>query len=78
MCKGYAFIEMVAITSAQSAVEALNGTMLYGKALTVKINEEPVVKVEATSSMNYIRTPDDQIAAAPVAEVRKKRPRRVV
>ncbi|MEZ2338552.1 RNA recognition motif domain-containing protein [Mucilaginibacter sp. RCC_168] len=41
LCKGYAFIEMNERAGAEVAVEALNGTTLDGKELTVKINEEP-------------------------------------
>ena len=41
LCKGYAFIEMNDRAGAEAAVEALNGTMLDGKELTVNINEEP-------------------------------------
>jgi RNA recognition motif-containing protein len=44
LCKGYAFIEMEDRTSAENAAEALNGTMLNGKTLTVNINEEPVAE----------------------------------
>jgi RNA recognition motif-containing protein len=40
-CKGYAFIEMVDINGAENAVEALDQTLLKGKALSVKITEEP-------------------------------------
>jgi RNA recognition motif-containing protein len=59
ICKGYAFIEMNDRAGAENAAEALNGTLLKGKTLTVNITDEPVVE-------------------AVTAEVKKKRPRRVI
>ncbi|SDF43424.1 RNA recognition motif. (a.k.a. RRM, RBD, or RNP domain) [Mucilaginibacter pineti] len=79
ICKGYAFIEMADRSGAENAAEALNGTMLDGKTLTVNINEEPDIIAQPLSvTRNYVRTFDSQKVDIPIAEVRKKRPRRVV
>ena len=79
ICKGYAFIEMADRAGAESAAEALNGTIMDGKTLTVNINEEPVVASQPLSvARNYIRTVGHQKVNVPDTEVRKKRPRRVI
>ncbi len=41
ICKGYAFIEMNDRKGAEAAVQALDGTEMNGKPLTVNINEQP-------------------------------------
>jgi RNA recognition motif-containing protein len=78
VCKGYAFIEMVNRTGAENAAEALNGTMIEGRALTVKINEEPVVVSPKPKPAvgSQARTPIYQKVVKPNAETKKKRPRR--
>ena len=79
ICKGYAFIEMIDRTGAKNAAEALDGTMMDGKTLTVNINEEPdIIAQPLPVTRNYVRKFDPQKVNIPVAEVRKKRPRRVV
>jgi RNA recognition motif-containing protein len=40
ICKGYAFIEMETEEGAEQAIEALNGTYMKERELTVKISEE--------------------------------------
>jgi RNA recognition motif-containing protein len=70
ICKGYAFIEMMDREGAENAAETLDGTLLDGKVLSVKINEEPVD--------NLRRPPGYQKVAKPGTEVKKKRPRRAV
>ena len=79
ICKGYAFIEMADRAGAESAAEALNGTIMDGKTLTVNINEEPVVKSRHFSAAtNYRQAPDHRNVEKPNIEVKKKRPRRVI
>lgn len=79
ICKGYAFIEMINRTGAENATEALNGTLVEGKALTVKINEEPIaVKKPVSSSATQVRPPVYQKVLKPGVEVKKKRPRRAL
>lgn len=79
ICKGYAFIEMTNRTGAENATEALNGTLVVGKVLTVKINEEPVaVKKPVSSNASQVRPPVYQKVVKPGVEVKKKRPRRAL
>jgi len=78
LCKGYAFIEMDERAGAEAAAEALNGTMLDGKALTVKINDEPAVNSSLGESTVSQRPPIYQKVLRPGNEVKKKRPRRSV
>jgi len=39
ICKGYAFIEMADRAAAENAADALDGTLMKGKVLTVNIND---------------------------------------
>ncbi len=79
LCKGYAFIEMNDRAGAEDAVEALNGTILDNKALTVKINEEPTDNPTVLNkSTAQQRAPVYQKVLRPGNEVKKKRPRRSV
>lgn len=79
MCKGYAFIEMNDRTGAEAAVEKLNGIILDGKELTVKINEEQTGNCSLLSeSIVSQRPPVYQKVSRPGTEVKKKRPRRAV
>jgi RNA recognition motif-containing protein len=79
ICKGYAFIEMKDRPGAENAAEALDGTLFNGKALTVKINEEPVHDLPlSTTTTGEERTPVYQKVVRPGTDVKKKRPRKVV
>lgn len=78
LCKGYAFIEMNERAGADAAVEALNGTILDVKELTVKINEEPAGNSSLSETTTQQRPPIYQKVLQPGNEVKKKRPRRSV
>jgi RNA recognition motif-containing protein len=79
ICKGYAFIEMINRTGAENATEALNGTKIDGKVLTVKINEEPVeIKKPVPAIKTPARPPVYQKVSKPGIEVKKKRPRKAL
>jgi RNA recognition motif-containing protein len=79
LCKGYAFIEMNERAGAEAAVEALNGTLLDGKVLTVKINEEPADNSSLLSEPTTQQRPPVYLKVLrPGNEVKKKRPRRSV
>ena len=79
LCKGYAFIEMNDRAGAEAAAEALNGTMLDGKELTVNINEEPAGNSPLVNESTIPqRPPVYQKVLRPGTEVKKKRPRRTV
>ena len=71
VCKGYAFLEMADMEGAQNAIEALDGTTIGGRVLSLAIRpDEPVpaptknfysAKSGAPSRNSYIkveRTPD--------------------
>jgi RNA recognition motif-containing protein len=78
-CKGYAFIEMNDRAGAEAAVEALNGSMLDGKELTVKINEESADNSSLSNESTVPQRPAVyQKVLRPGNEVKKKRPRRSV
>jgi RNA recognition motif-containing protein len=76
ICKGYAFIEMTDRIGAENAAEALNGSMMEGKALTVNINEETIVEDEPIyTNTRHRANADYRKADNPVVEPKKKRPR---
>ncbi|RYU91987.1 RNA-binding protein [Mucilaginibacter terrigena] len=68
ICKGYAFIEVTDYQGAKQIIEALNGTTLAGRQLTISIKEDEPEGVKPPVYMK-IRRPDEP--------VRAKRPRRV-
>jgi len=76
-CKGYAFIEMSDITGAEAAVEALNGTLIAGKTLSVSIRQEQVVPAPKIPTTSF-QTPAPRYEKVQKARVeeKKKRPRR--
>lgn len=78
-CKGYAFLEMKELNSAERAIEALDYSPSAGRMLTVRIVEEPgaehpqpQMNGSAGAHLQYVR------AEQPLAIVKKKRPRRHV
>ncbi|MDN3551261.1 RNA recognition motif domain-containing protein [Mucilaginibacter aquaedulcis] len=79
ICKGYAFIEMNDREGAEAAVEALDGSDLNGKQLTVKLNEETAAKPSySPKASSPQRQPVYQKVIRPGSEERKKRPRRTL
>ncbi|WP_460678960.1 RNA recognition motif domain-containing protein [Mucilaginibacter koreensis] len=79
ICKGYAFIEMNDRKGAEAAAEALDGTDMNGKQLTVKINEDTAAKPSyAPKFSSPQRQPVYQKVSRPGTEERKKRPRKVL
>ncbi|NNU33925.1 hypothetical protein HK413_06765 [Mucilaginibacter sp. S1162] len=73
LCKGYAFIEMNDRAGAEAAVEALNGTTLDGKELTVKISEEPTDNSSLSDESTVPqRPPVYQKVLKPGNEVKRK------
>jgi RNA recognition motif-containing protein len=79
ICKGYAFIEMTERVGAENAVDALNGTLMNGKVLTVKINEEPAaLPPPVPTAAAQTQMPVYQKVVKPSGEEKKKRPRRTV
>ena len=77
VCKGYAFIEMMNRADAENAAEALDGTLMSGKPLTVNVNEDqaPEPPTQTQSAQN---APVYQRVQKPGGEQKKKRPRRSI
>jgi RNA recognition motif-containing protein len=79
ICKGYAFIEMNDRAGAENAAKALDGNLLAGKVLTVKINEEPVSNPPLlTTTTGQQRPPVYRKVVKLSTDAKKKRPRRAV
>ena len=83
VCKGYAFIEMVDLTGAENAIEALDGTPIEGKTLTVSIREDlpaaPVFKRPASAPNRSFRSNSSGSASNGSSNSeRPKRPRRTI
>lgn len=82
VCKGYAFIEMVDRAGADNAIEALDGSMLAGKSLSVSIREdEPVAQVAKRPSSNATGRNFNSKPMPPrgsVSTERVKRPRKAL
>ncbi|NCD70982.1 RNA recognition motif domain-containing protein [Mucilaginibacter agri] len=72
ICKGYAFIEMPNRAHAENAAEALNGTYMQGKMLTVNINEDAPASPPPTPARKF-----NKPASPGPNDERKKRPRRI-
>jgi RNA recognition motif-containing protein len=80
ICKGYAFLEMADKDGAERAVEALDGTSIGDRMLSVKINEDKPVPVKRPWSKpagNFSpRTSSYSKVPRPGEEFKKKRPRK--
>jgi RNA recognition motif-containing protein len=79
-CKGYAFVEMETQEGAEQACEALNGTPMQDRELTVKISEEkPVIPVQPKRFTNTSRANQSNIRTnISQASERPKRPRKTI
>jgi RNA recognition motif-containing protein len=79
-CKGYAFLEMTSKEGADNAMEALDGTFLGDRQLSVKITEDKPVAVKKPSFKpnNYSSSPASSYVKVgkPADEFKKKRPRK--
>ncbi|SEA45791.1 RNA recognition motif domain-containing protein [Pedobacter hartonius] len=78
ICKGYAFLEMKSMTDAVNAVAALNGRVIDGQALSLKINKETVAPAATKAKPAQIPSPNPKYVKieGPSAIVKKKRPRK--
>lgn len=78
-CKGYAFLETTGLAGAEMAINALNGKIMEGKALTVKIADEK----EASPRPFFTKTQSSQKAVNYVKlgraseSIKPKRPRKL-
>ena len=82
-CKGYAFLEMTEEEAAGRAVEALDGSFIGERMLSVKITEEkqtpvkkPFSKPKSSFSSSSFSSQPSHFKAETGGEVKKKRPRK--
>jgi len=79
ICKGYAFMEMKDKDGAERAVEALDGTFIGERMLSVKMTEEkqaPVKKPFSKFNGNFSSRSSYHKVERPGEEIKKKRPRK--
>lgn len=78
ICKGYAFVEMETKAGAEQVCEALNGTPMLDRELTVKISEDkPVVAAQPKRFNNTSRANQSNIRSnISQTSERPKRPRK--
>jgi len=79
ICKGYAFMEMKDKEGAERAVEALDGTFIGERMLSVKMTEDkpvPVKKPFSKFSGNFSSKPSYHKVERAGEEIKKKRPRK--
>jgi len=79
-CKGYAFLEMTDKGGADRAMEALDGTFMGDRQLSVKITIDkpaPPAKPAYKPNNNYSSSPASYVKVERAgAEMKKKRPRK--
>jgi RNA recognition motif-containing protein len=74
--KGYGFIEMLDQAGADRAIAAINGMVIKGRKLTVKLADEDRVQKPRAFKPNRFSTPEGQTAQN--EEFKGKRPRKLV
>lgn len=76
--KGFGFIEMVDESGAERAIKALNGLVIRGRKIKVKLAEENRERKPRTFKSN--RFPDlvDRTGSSMVGESKGKRPRKLI
>lgn len=76
-CKGYAFLEVADQKQAEAAMDALNGTALGDRELTLNIVEEKPVKPQAPKR-SFVSKPSYNSSNSNYDPQKKKRPRRII
>ncbi|TDQ08235.1 RNA recognition motif domain-containing protein [Pedobacter metabolipauper] len=76
--KGYGFIEMVDQAGADRAIAALNGMVLKGRKITVKLADEARAEKPRTFKPNRFPSSDDQANNDGDTQTKSKRPRKLV
>ena len=76
--KGYGFIEMVDQAGADRAIEALNGMVLKGRKITVKLADEDRPKKPRTFKPNNFDNLDQRQDTKPKDQLKNKRPRKLI
>ncbi|MDB5018276.1 MAG: recognition motif protein [Mucilaginibacter sp.] len=76
-CKGYAFLEMKGLADAESAMDALNGTAIKDRVLSLNIVAEKPATPKYSSSKNYGGSkPGFSRTTKPEGPMKPKRPRK--
>jgi RNA recognition motif-containing protein len=78
ICKGFAFVEMETNEGAEQACEALNGTPMQDRELTVKISEDKPVMAPQPKRFNYTPRTNQSNIRSNINQTseRPKRPRK--
>ncbi|WP_179414825.1 RNA recognition motif domain-containing protein [Mucilaginibacter sp. E4BP6] len=76
-CKGYAFLEVTDQKEAEAAIDALSGTPLGDRELTLNIVEEKPVKLPAPKR-SFGSKPAYNSGSSNYDPQKKKRPRRII
>ncbi|MES2827885.1 MAG: RNA-binding protein [Bacteroidota bacterium] len=76
--KGYGFIEMVDQEGADRAIEELNGLVLKGRKITVKMADEERVQKPRTFRPNHFPGDNDNSSENKDTAFKTKRPRKLI
>jgi len=76
--KGFGFVEMVDQAGADRAIKALNGLVLRGRKITVKLADEDRAQKPRTFKPNRFTDLPDRTGSSMVGEAKGKRPRKLV
>ena len=78
-CKGYAFLEITDLEGAKHAIEALNGTKMGDRVLSLNITEEKPASTKSSFSRPKPSKPSAYVKVeSPNSGIKKKRPRRTL
>lgn len=76
--KGYGFVEMVDQAGADRAIAAINGMVLGGRKITVKLADENRGEKPRAFKPNRFHTTDDQSKENKTEQFKNKRPRKLI
>ncbi|MEJ2882353.1 RNA recognition motif domain-containing protein [Pedobacter sp. GR22-6] len=76
--KGFGFVEMVDQAGADRAISALNGLVLRGRKISVKLADEDRERKPRTFKSNRFPDQIDRTGSSMIGEVKGKRPRKLV
>jgi RNA recognition motif-containing protein len=76
--KGFGFIEMVDQAGADRAIAALNGMVIKGRKIGVKLADENRAEKPRTFKPNRFHSLEDKTGSSVVGEVKGRRPRKLI
>lgn len=76
--KGFGFVEMIDQAGADRAIAAINGMVLKGRKITVKLADENRAEKPRTFKPNRFHTEDGQKNSGGSEQFKNKRPRKLV